>query len=163
MALQYAGLSRESALLVNDSISIAGCMGGPTLVAKASQSVVSSSLTTTSTAINKAKLNRFNKAAYGLSSEAKNNVRILRGWAKSKGWTCYSNKGGPEKWGSIQNGNFQWNLLIKPEGSFRQGLEAGSRIPRFDARLEPGRYINPFSGQTGKKEIGTHIPLDMIY
>lgn len=41
----------------------------------------------------------------------------------------------------------------------RSGLEAGSSVPRFDARLEPGNYVNPFTGQTGGKIIGTHIPL----
>jgi hypothetical protein len=32
--------------------------------------------------------------------------------------------------------------------------------PRFDARLAPGQYINPFSGQTGNARVGTHLPLD---
>ena len=56
-------------------------------------------------------------------------------------------------------GNFSWRLKIKPQGSTRTGLEAGSQVPRFDARLGPGYYINPLTGQTGGRAVGTHIPL----
>ena len=71
---------------------------------------------------------------------------------------------GAEKWGTYENGNFQWNLIIKPEPSFRAGLEVGSNIPRFDARIGLGnQYINPFTNQIGGKNIGTHLPLEMRY
>jgi hypothetical protein len=115
-------------------------------------------LTTTS-------LNRFNQATCNLTFEGKNNIRILRGWAKSKGWEKASNtsKGGPEVWGKNINGRFEWNLKIKPEASFRPGLENGSNIPRFDARISKGRYINPFSGEIGETNIGTHLPLEYSY
>jgi hypothetical protein len=42
----------------------------------------------------------------------------------------------------------------------RPGLQPGSNVPRFDARLEPGRYINPFTGGVGGKGVGTHLPLE---
>ncbi len=64
-------------------------------------------------------LNRFHQAARNLSEEGQNNIRILRGWAKSKGWVKAPNSGGPEKWGVVKNGEFEWNLLIKPESSMR--------------------------------------------
>ncbi|MNC56991.1 hypothetical protein D3C75_1066190 [compost metagenome] len=69
--------------------------------------------------------------------------------------------GGVEQWG-VKNadGTFSWRLKLKPESSTRQGLGAGSNQPRFDARLDDkGTYINPFTGQTGGRDVGTHIPL----
>lgn len=106
-------------------------------------------------------LNRFHQAANNLSKVGQNNIRTLRGWAKSKGWERFPNNGGPEKWGNKHND--QWNLIIKPEASCRSGLQSSSNMPRFDARLEQGQYINPFTGQIGGKEIGTHIPLGRPY
>lgn len=107
------------------------------------------------------RLNRFNQAASNLSPEGKNNIRILCGWAKSKGWIRQANNGGPEKWISYHNGKQRWNVIIKPEKSFREGLKEGSQIPRFDARINE-EYINPFTGMRGKSE-GTHIPLEATY
>ncbi|MFZ0565129.1 MAG: hypothetical protein WAM28_02960, partial [Chlamydiales bacterium] len=113
----------------------------------------------------KATLNRFHQSASQLSESGKNNIRILRNWAKSKGWTKYSQPGKPESWGVFnQNRNaYDWRLKIKPEGSSRSGLHHGSKIPRFDARLYDGEYINPFTEQHGGVEIGTHIPLDFLF
>lgn len=65
--------------------------------------------------------------------------------------------------GYISKWRIQWNLRIKPEGSFRPNLDARSEHPRFDARLGrtiPYDYINPFKGSKGGLEIGTHIPLE---
>jgi len=82
------------------------------------------------------------------------------------GWERAPNlNGGPEKWGVYQgNGKLEWRLAIKPEPSLRIGLEAGSQVPRFDARLfqdSSGQsYINPFTGKIGNHQIGTHIPLE---
>lgn len=109
-------------------------------------------------------LNRFHQAAFNLSETGQNNIRILRSWAKSKGWEKLPNPyGKPEKWGSFdQSKNFNWNLKIKPEASFREGLGSGSNYPRFDARLgnhPPYEYINPFTGNVSK-ELGAHIPLE---
>lgn len=39
----------------------------------------------------------------------------------------------------------------------------GSNIPRFDARIAKGRYINPFTGEIGGANIGTHLPLEYPY
>jgi hypothetical protein len=69
--------------------------------------------------------------------------------------------GGVEQWG-VKNadGTFSWRLKLKPEPSTREGLGAGSNQPRFDARLDDkGTYINPFTGETGGRSVGTHIPL----
>jgi len=64
-------------------------------------------------------------------------------------------------WGLQQNGIFFWRIKIKPEVSTRQGLESSSQKPRFDARLnDKGTYINPFSGQTGNRSMGTHLDLE---
>ena len=83
-----------------------------------------------------AKLNRFHQAARNLSETGQNNIRVLRGWAKSKGWIKQPNfQGAPEKWGTYQNNKFEWRLVIKPEPSTRPGLQTGSNFPRFDARV----------------------------
>lgn len=89
------------------------------------------------------------------------NTRNLRTWAKNKGWEQQNTAGGVEQWG-VKNadGTFSWRLKLKPEVSTREGLGAGSNQPRFDARLDDkGTYINPFTGETGGRGIGTHIPL----
>ena len=111
-------------------------------------------------------LNRFHQAARNLSEVGQDNIRVLRGWVKSKGWSRHPNfYGGPEKWGTFQNGTFQWNLKIKPEPTFRPNLEASSALPRFDARIKTGNQnnINPFTGKIGGEEIGTHLPLDIFH
>lgn len=99
-------------------------------------------------------------AARGLSSVGNQNVRVLRNWANSKGWVRQAGDG-PEVWG-VRNtdGSFSWRLKLKPEASTRPGLEAGSKVPRFDARLGPGEYVNPFTGEVGGRAAGTHIPLE---
>ncbi len=114
-------------------------------------------------------LNRFHQNAYNLSKTAQNNIRVLRGWAKSKGWERLPNPtGAPERWGIYNaNGKFEWRLRIKSEASTRIGLESGSHVPRFDARvltdLDGKSYINPFSGEVGNSRIGTHLPLENVY
>ncbi len=115
---------------------------------------------------NTKQLNTFHKAAKNLSKTGQRNIRTLRGWAKSKGWVKQPNPlGKPEKWGTHVNGTFHWNLAIKPEASFRGGLQAGSNIPRFDARLWLGGnnyiYLNPFTGEMGSYATCSHIPLEL--
>jgi hypothetical protein len=106
-------------------------------------------------------LNRFHQAAQSLSETGKNNIRILRGWAKNKGWNKLPNpQGRPEIWGVNTAERFEFRLKIKAESSLRSGLDPGSGIPRFDARLSEGAYINPFTGEIGNSKIGTHIPLE---
>ncbi len=53
----------------------------------------------------------------------------------------------------------------RPECSLRSNLDSGSAIPRFDATLgdRGSPYTNPFTGETGTRKIGTHIPLDSKY
>ena len=97
-----------------------------------------------------------------MPEEAQQNIRILRGWAKSKGWEMKPNpQGGPEIWGVKVDGRIDWRLKIKPEVSPR----AGSDFPRFDARINSGKNpnnINPFTSQIGNKTIGTHINLETL-
>lgn len=64
-------------------------------------------------------------------------------------------------WGTKNSdGVFSWRLKLKPQASTREGLGSGSNKPRFDARLDDkGTYVNPFTGETGDRIIGTHIPL----
>ena len=100
------------------------------------------------------------QAASALTETGQRNIRTLRGWAESKGWSRVPGNG-PETWGiSGKDGSFSWRLKIKPEAGTRPGLGGGSRQPRFDARTESGVYVNPFTGKTGGREIGTHLPLE---
>jgi len=112
------------------------------------------------------KLNRFHAAARNLSEVGQNNIRILRGWAKSKGWERAPNlNGGPESWGKFNSssGGFNWNLKIKPEISLRPGLQPGSAIPRASVRIGESAFINPFTGERVSKAVGGHIPLEELY
>ncbi|MBH5318329.1 RHS repeat-associated core domain-containing protein [Paenibacillus sp. GSMTC-2017] len=89
------------------------------------------------------------------------NTSNLRTWAKNNGWEQKYTDGGVEMWG-VKNadGTFNWRLKLKPEVSTRDGLGVGSNQPRFDARIDDkGTYINPFTGQKGGRDVGTHIPL----
>ena len=89
------------------------------------------------------------------------NTANLRTWAEKNGWVRQNTAGGVEQWGvKNDDGTFSWRLKLKPEVSTREGLGAGSNQPRFDARLDDkGTYINPFTGETGGRSVGTHIPL----
>lgn len=89
------------------------------------------------------------------------NTANLRTWAEKNGWVRQDTAGGVEQWGvKSADGSFSWRLKLKPEASTREGLKAGSNQPRFDARLDTeGTFINPFTGATGGKSVGTHIPL----
>ena len=83
------------------------------------------------------------------------NIWWLRRWAKRQGYVRNTTSN-IERWDDPHTG--EWRLKIKPEGSTRPGLQPGSRVPRADARIGKGAYINPLTGQTGK-HAGTHIPL----
>jgi RHS repeat-associated protein len=111
-------------------------------------------------------LNRFNQAASELSEVGQNNIRILRGWAKSKGWEKLPNsQGAPETWGSFNasTNKQQWNLKIKPEASLREGLDINSNVPRAAARYKEGIYVNPFTNESGGGSVGKHISLETLY
>ena len=128
-------------------------------------SSISRSTTVNTISVEGIELNRFHQSALNLTETGQNNIRVLRGWAKSKGWTKKPNSGGPEVWGVTKDNEFEWRLKIKPEGSLRPNLEAESNVPRFSARLDltGTRYINAFTGEIGNKSIGGHIPLDKSY
>ncbi len=140
-----------------------GITAVPSLALRSMQSAVTLG---SKTAVQATQLNRFHQAASGLSETGQNNIRILRGWAKSKGWEKLPNSSGaPETWGNFNQAKnkFDWHLKIKPEASFREGLQADSNIPRASARLEEGIYTNPFTGEVGGIKIGGHIPLETLY
>lgn len=161
--LQKSGMSHNAAHMANDLGMILGTMG--TTAVRGVVSVESSIFRVPLEAMKApVELNRFHKAAQGLSEVGQNNIRILRGWAKSKGWIKAPNSGGPEIWGHFREMKFKWNLRLKPERSMRDGLDFGSNIPRYDARLGenlPYSYINPFNGNASiHKSTGTHLPLE---
>ena len=83
------------------------------------------------------------------------NIWRLRRWAKRQGYVRNTTSN-IERWDDPRNG--EWRLKIKREGSIRPGLQPESRVPRADARIGKGAYINPLTGQMGK-DVGTHIPL----
>ncbi|MDX8430635.1 MAG: RHS repeat-associated core domain-containing protein [Candidatus Algichlamydia australiensis] len=109
---------------------------------------------------NLTKVNDFHRAAMQLSKQEKNTIRILRGWAKSKGFKKLPNPAGkPEVWGQVINGKFEWTMKVKPISSIRQGIAKGSQVPRASIRLQKTTYINPFTSEVGGAEVGAHIPL----
>ena len=109
----------------------------------------------------KNKVSRFDEALNKLSKKGKINVNKLREWAKNNKFVKKNSNDGPEIWGVYdKNGNFSWRLKIKPESSTREGLGKGSNKPRFDARIEEGKYYNPLTGELGGRNIGTHINLE---
>lgn len=61
---------------------------------------------------------------------------------------------------AAQGSTIEADGTVAIKASTREGLGAGSNQPRFDARLDDkGTYINPFTGETGGRGVGTHIPL----
>src|SRR6185295_5084943 len=87
-----------------------------------------------------------------------NRLRQLRNVAKSEGLIDMGRKGYVETWKSAAN-QFE-RLQIKHEAGKAVGLESGSLRPRFDYRIGPGKYWDPFSGATGPKGALSHIPLE---
>jgi len=166
---QSLGFSRNTSYFLNDLITAVSTINASGFSWQSSRQTLSSTASRFGNISSKAspsELNRFHSAARNLSEVGQNNIRILRGWAKSKGWEKLPNpNGGPELWGTFQNGRFKWNLKIKPEPSLRSDLNSGSKMPRFDAKLRDGGkdYINPFTGLTGDENIGTHLPLEFTY
>lgn len=87
-------------------------------------------------------------------------VQVASATSMTLGWVRQAGDG-PEVWGVRDaDGSFSWRLKLKPEASTRPGLEAGSKVPRFDARIGPGEYVNPFTGELGGRGAGTHLPLE---
>lgn len=165
--LQKSGISHNAAHMANDLGMILGTMGATGGLRSVPVESPAFRVPLTATKSAPLELNRFHKAAQGLSEVGQNNIRILRGWAKSKGWVKAPNSGGPEIWGHFRETKFEWNLKIKPEASFRSNLKIGSQAPRFDARLgvsEPYYYLNPFTGNGGPtSHNGTHVLLENIW
>lgn len=94
-----------------------------------------------------------------LSTRSK--IKRLRKWAKKNGFQKKPKTNtSPEIWGVYDEfGNFSWRLKIKPKGAARNNLHSNSQVPRFDARLNEGNYINPLTGDAVSKSLGTHQKL----
>jgi len=166
---QSLGLSRDTSYFMNDLITAVSTINASGFSWQSSRQTLPSTASRVGNISSKAspsELNRFHSAARNLSEVGQNNIRILRGWAKSKGWKKLPNpNGGPESWGIYDRSDksFQWLLKLKPEVSLRQGLDGGSMIPRASVRLNGNEYINPFTGERVGKIVGGHIPLETKY
>ncbi|MEU2930497.1 hypothetical protein ABZ636_36485 [Streptomyces sp. NPDC007251] len=103
---------------------------------------------------------------------AQRNAKWLGNWAGSRGWWLKPNSNVQKRGYIDSDGNVKWMLALTFQGSHRPGLQAGSNVPRFDARPKKlGEYTNPLTGQKGPKadllpqssvpgaNLG-HIPLD---
>jgi hypothetical protein len=82
----------------------------------------------------------------------------LRAWARSRGYELLRNENGIEVWGEegIVDG---WRLKIK-EPSLTIGIDSGSQIWRYSARIEPGVYYDPVTGNLGTRSELGHLELD---
>jgi uncharacterized protein RhaS with RHS repeats len=96
----------------------------------------------------------------GLVSKLNKLYRIakLRNIAKARGLSNAGQKGYVETW---KNGSNQFERLnIKFEAGKSPNLQAGSKVPRFDYRVDAGKYWNPFTGETGPAGALSHVPLE---
>lgn len=154
-------------------------LGNPTIRLQAGINLGIFALSTVATkgrttrSIGDIELNAFHTGALNLSEEGQQNIRILRNWAKSRGWVKFPEyKGYTEEWGIYNKKNqFEWRLAIKTQPGISPGLEMGSKLPRFDARIQKisignqdrSLYINPFTNEIGiGRNIGTHINLETL-
>jgi RHS repeat-associated protein len=87
-----------------------------------------------------------------------NRIRQLRNVAKSKGLTNLGRTGYTETWQNAANTIERLN--IKFGAAKNAGLQPGSYRPRFDYRIGPGTFWDPFTGATGPKGALSHIPLE---
>lgn len=96
----------------------------------------------------------------GLASKLNKIYRIskLRSIAKSRGLNNLGRQGYTETWGGGKNGLERLN--IKFEGGKSAGLHPNSKVPRFDYRVDAGKYWDPFAGKTGPKGALSHVPLE---
>ncbi len=97
----------------------------------------------------------------GIASKAQKLYRIskLRRLAKSRGLAQQAKKGYTETWKAAQGLE---KLNIKHQAAKSAGLQKGSYRPRFDYRIDAGKYWDPFTGHTGPKGALSHVPLSPL-
>lgn len=89
-----------------------------------------------------------------VASNAPVQASTLRAWAKSQGYSFLGRQGGIEIWGVP--GADGWRLKLKLP-SLNAPL---SNFPRYSARIEPGKYIDPITGVTGTRSAVGHGELE---
>ncbi len=85
-------------------------------------------------------------------------IAKLRNIANARGLQNVGRSGYTETWKN--GGNALERLKIKFEAGKSPGLSAGSRVPRFEYRVNNGTFWNPFTGQIGPKGAVSHVPLE---
>jgi len=98
----------------------------------------------------------------GLVSKANKIYRIakLRKIAETRGLENMGRKGYVETWEHVTD-PFE-RLNIKLEAAKSANVQAGSKVPRFDYRIDAGKYWDPFTSKVGpgpKSPLG-HVPLE---
>jgi len=96
----------------------------------------------------------------GLLSKANKLYRIakLRNIARSRGLTNVGRRGYVETWKGGRN--LLERLNIKHGAARSPGLQSGSRVPRYDYRIDAGKYWDPFTGAVGPAGALSHVPLE---
>jgi hypothetical protein len=98
----------------------------------------------------------------GLASKLSKLRRIskLRDIAESRGLKNMGRKGYTETWKDLERGVERLEIKFEPGKS--PGLQSGSRVPRFEYRVEtsPSKFWDPFTGQTGPAGPLSHVPLE---
>ncbi len=97
----------------------------------------------------------------GFASKLNKFSRIgeLQNIAKSRGLSNVGTKG---IYGETWKGgaNKYERLVIKDAGATSKGVEASSRVPRFEYRIDEGLFTDPFTGEIGPAGMLSHIPLE---
>jgi uncharacterized protein RhaS with RHS repeats len=86
-----------------------------------------------------------------------NRIRKLRNAARERGMSDMGTKNTIETW---KGSGFE-RLKIKHAPS-NNAPHPGSRVPRAEFRVDAGRYLDPFSGQTGGAGSLSHLPLEPL-
>jgi RHS repeat-associated protein len=95
----------------------------------------------------------------GLASKVNKFYRLtrLRSIARSRGLQYGGRKGYVETWKA--KSGFE-RLNIKHQAATNPNVLAGSKVPRFDYRIDAGKFWDPFTGATGPKGALSHVPLE---
>lgn len=99
----------------------------------------------------------------GLLSKANKLYRIVRprSIARSRGLTKKAGQKGYME--TLKGGsNALERLNIKHQAAKSPGIGSGSKVPRYDYRVDAGRYWDPFSGKTGPSGALSHVPLELF-
>ncbi len=98
----------------------------------------------------------------GLLSKLNKLYRIakLKSIARSRGLQNLGRKGYAETW--KDGTKLLERLNIKYKAAKSPNVLSGSKVPRFDYRIDAGKYWDPFTGHVGPKGALSHIPLEPI-